>query len=145
MPPIVLTDSCFWIGLVDPADQYHEDSVQIFELFLSTKGYKIVFPWPCLYETISTRLVRRREQTFKFENWIKELEIELFDDSMYKKGALKEVFNSLRSYGYTFSLTDGVIREVLKDINVKIDYMITFNRRDFSDICAKRQIRIFPD
>ena len=42
----------------------------------------------------------------------------------------------------TYSLVDAVIREILKDKNLQIDYLATFNTRDFIDICAKRKIEI---
>jgi hypothetical protein len=32
MAKIVLTDACFWLGLVDPKDQYHEMANTVAEL-----------------------------------------------------------------------------------------------------------------
>ena len=138
MSKIILTDTCFWLGLVDPRDQYHEMSNTIADVI---EGHQIVFPWPCLYETISTHLTRRREQLLYLEKLIKKPEITLLDDTEYKDNALEEVFNSNR-LGFTYSLTDSVIREILKDINVRVDYLVTYNNRDFEDICQKRQIEI---
>lgn len=138
MSKIILTDTCFWLGLVDPRDQYHEMSNTIADVI---EGHQIVFPWPCLYETISTHLTRRREQLLYLEKLIKKPEITLLDDTEYKDNTLEEVFNSNR-LGFTYSLTDSVIREILKDINVRVDYLVTYNNRDFEDICQKRQIEI---
>jgi predicted nucleic acid-binding protein len=121
MSKIILTDTCFWLGLVDPRDQYHEMSNTIADVI---EGHQIVFPWPCLYETISTHLTRRREQLLYLEKLIKKPEITLLDDTEYKDNALEEVFNSNR-LGFTYSLTDSVIREILKDINVRVDYFVT--------------------
>jgi len=42
-------------------------------------------------------------------------------------------------------LTDGVIREILKDINVKINYLITYNAPDFKDICDQRFVDIISN
>lgn len=139
MAKIVLTDTCFWLGLIDPTDQYHELSNTVAELI---EGYQIIFPWPCLYETISTHLTRRRERLLYLEEFIKKPEVILFDDSNYKANAIEEVFNLNRVAGFTYSLTDSVIREILKDINVKINYLATFNNSDFEDICQLRQIEI---
>lgn len=139
MAKIVLTDTCFWLGLVDPKDQYHEISNGIAEML---DGYQIIFPWPCLYETVSTHLSKRRERLVFFEGYIKKPEIVLFDDNIYKGTALQEVFNLNRLAGFTYSLADSVIREILKDINVKVNYLVTFNDRDFADICQIRQIEI---
>lgn len=139
MAKIVLTDTCFWLGLVDPTDQYHEMSSTVAELI---EGYQIIFPWPCLYETISTHLTRRRERLLYLEKYIKKPEVILFDDTNYKANAIEEVFNLNRVAGFTYSLTDSVVREILKDINVKINYLATFNNSDFEDICQLRQIEI---
>jgi hypothetical protein len=141
MAKMVLTDSCFWLGLVDPKDQYHEKSNDIAEL-IKVEGYQIIFPWPCLYETISTHLTRRRERLLYLEKFIKDPDIVLLDDENYKDNALEEVFKLNKTAGYTHSLTDSVIREILKDINVRVNYLVTFNNRDFVDICQPRQIHI---
>jgi len=139
MAKTVLTDTCFWLGLVDPTDQYHQMSNAVAELI---DGYQIIFPWPCLYETISTHLTRRRERLLYLEEFIKKPEIILFDDTTYKTNALEEVFLLNKTAGFTYSLTDSVIREILKDINIRINYLVTFNNNDFEDLCQLRQIEI---
>lgn len=138
MPYTVLTDSCFWLGLIDPTDQHHETSVAIAGLI---EGTQIILPYPCLYETISTHLIRHRSRVIHLETLIKNPNIILFDDSDYKQNALSEVF-ILNRLGFTYSFTDSVIREILKNINVKINYLVTFNNKDFEDICQLRQIQI---
>lgn len=139
MNKIVLTDSCFWLGLVDSSDQHHTNSVAVAELI---DKYQIVIPWPCLYETVSTYLVRRRNQLLLLEELITKPNIILLNDEDYKDEAFEQIFLLSRLSGYSYSLTDGVIREILKDINVKIDYLVTFNQKDFCDVCAKRYIEI---
>ena len=139
MAKIILTDAGFWLGLVDPKDQFHESSNTIAEMI---EGYNILFPWPCLYETISTYLVRRRERLLYLEKFIKRPNIFLFDDKDYKLTVLEEVFQLNRISGFTYSLTDSVIREILKDINVKVNYLVTFNDEDFKDLCSMRKIEI---
>jgi len=139
MAKTVLTDTCYWLGLIDAEDQHHGKSVIVSELI---SDYKIVIPWPCLYETISTRLVRNYERLTIFETLLRKPGIELLDDGKYKNAALTEVFEFNRNNGHTFSLVDGVIREMLKDIDLRINFLATFNDRDFYDLCAKRQIEI---
>ncbi|WP_221394149.1 hypothetical protein [Dyadobacter sp. NIV53] len=105
------------------------------------EGYQIILPWPCLYETISTHLTRRRKLLLYLEEFIRKPEVLLLDDTEYKENAFREVFIQNR-LGHTYSLTDSVIREILKDINVKVNYLATFNNNDFEDVCQKRQIEI---
>ena len=84
MNKIILTDTCFWLGLVDPKDQFHSTSLAIAELL---EGNKILFPWPCLYETISTHLTRRREQRLQLEEISSKSNIILVRDDDYKEEA----------------------------------------------------------
>jgi hypothetical protein len=40
------------------------------------------------------------------------------------------------------SLVDRVIREMLEDRSLGLDVMVTFNQRDFADVCERRRIEI---
>jgi len=147
MSKVVLTDTCFWLGLVDKTDQYHEASLVAADLI---EGYQIIFPFPCLYETISTRMTRRREQLLHLEELISKPNIKLLDDSEYKEQALKQIFQNNRIknnriIGVTHSLTDAVIREILKDVNIRVNYMLTFNTKDFRDLCNQRNIELIDE
>lgn len=139
MNKVILTDTGFWLGLIDPTDQFHSYAMNIADLI---EGNRIIFPWPCLYETISTHLTRRRKRLLLLEEIISKPNIIYLEDSEYKMEALNQVFQFNRSVGFTYSLTDSVIREILKDINVRVDYLVTFNERDFKDVCDQRFIEI---
>jgi hypothetical protein len=139
MSKIILADSGYWIGLLDANDPYNDQSMDIASII---EDHNIVMPWPCLYETISTRLVRRRNQVILLEQYLSRPNISLLDDNGYKSDALEQVLLLNRQLGLSYSLTDGVIREILKDVNVKVDFLVTFNQKDFFDICNQRQIEI---
>jgi hypothetical protein len=66
----------------------------------------------------------------------------LLDDSKYREASLEYVFAEARRKKRDISLVDTVIRLVLEDINVRVDGLVTFNRRDFAEICARRNIEI---
>lgn len=142
MSKVVLTDTGFWLGLVDKTDQYHDASFAIAEMITD---YDIILPWPCLYETISTHLTRRRDRLILLEEIISKPNTKFLDDIFYKSEALRQVFQINRSTGRSFSLTDGIIREILKDINIKINYLITYNEPDFKDICDQRLVEIISE
>jgi len=142
MRKVILTDTGFWLGLVDTTDQYHDSWLAIAELI---ENNDIIFPWPCLYETISTHLTRRRDRLILFEEFISKPNMIFLDDNIYKSEALRQVFLINRISGRAFSLTDAVIREILKDINIKINYLITYNAPDFKDICDQRLVEIISD
>jgi len=140
MAKYILTDTGYWLGLLDSKDKYRENSIIISELSI---GNYIVIPWPCLYETINTRLTRRKSELAQFENILKDPKIIYIDDTIYKFSAIENVFDRNNNYSEgAHSLVDSVIREMLLDINLKIDYLATYNARDFQDICFKRNIEI---
>lgn len=62
--------------------------------------------------------------------------------AIYREDALSEVFENNKYHGTTYSLTDSVIREILKDVDIKINFLVTFNERDFRDVCDQRLIEI---
>ena len=139
MNKTILTDSCFWLGLIDATDQHHGRSELIAGLIAP---YQIIVPWPILYETMSTYLARRRSQLILLEELIRRPNVLLFDDKDYKDEALHEVLTLNRQAGYTYSLADCVIREILRDVNLRLHYFVTFNQKDFVDICVSRRIEI---
>lgn len=135
----VITDTCFWLGLVDSRDQHHVKSVLINELI---KDNYIVFPFPCFYEIIRTKFVRNKIKLLAFESLLKNCRISYVDDSKYKDAALSKVYELNKKSFISHSLTDAVIREMLSDIDLRLDYLVTFNSKDFIDICIKREITI---
>lgn len=138
MRKYILTDTCFWIGLIDDTDQHHNDSTEISGV---VEDSILILPYPCLYETVNTKLTRNKKRLELFEQLIRKSNVKLIGDSKYRELALDKVFSRNREYDdYSHSLVDAVIREIILDINVKIDYLISFNERDFIDVCIKRNI-----
>ena len=134
-----LTDTGFWIGIIDPSDSKRENSLLIYDLI---ENHNILFPWPCVYETLKTRYSRRRDSLIILEKILKLPQITFISDIDYREDALEKTFLNFRLNKPTHSLADNVIREILHDINIKVDYLITFNKRDFIDVCHKRNIEI---
>jgi hypothetical protein len=64
------------------------------------------------------------------------------NDEKYKNNAIKSIFLQSKSHK-KYSLVDLVIIEILLDVTLKIDAIVTFNVADFEDICWKRDIEIF--
>jgi hypothetical protein len=138
----VITDSCYWLGLVDSADEHHKKSIIIKELI---KDSYIVFPFPCFYEIIRTKFVKNKIKLTAFESLLKNSKVKYIDDTKYKDEALSKVYELNKKSFISHSLTDAVIREMLSDVDLKLDYLVTYNVKDFSDICAKRDIEILNE
>lgn len=138
---VALIDSGFWFAFYDSTDQYHLQAKELAEYLNNTK---ILFPWPCLYETLKTKFVKKSMLGFQRE--IKKANFERVDDVPYRDIALEKLLddNSI-DRKRNLSLVDIVLREMLADISFKINFFITFNAKDFADICSKRRIEIVPN
>jgi hypothetical protein len=140
----ILTDTCFWIGLFDETDGYYDKSTEYADVFKDENTF--VIPWPCLYETLSDRMIGNRKRMIAIEqvflNGGLGMKVEFLDDSSYKEEALNKVFEYNKIHGSTFSLTDSIIREIIMDSDVLIHGFITYNEKDFKDVCDLRKIEI---
>jgi predicted nucleic acid-binding protein len=146
----VCLDACFIIGLYDERDQHHARSVELFaELFDAETRNTAVVVWPILYEAVSTRFVRHRGRTAALErDWRKLVSsnrLIFMDDNPYRDEAfdlcLRELEKPDKAYR-SLSLTDRVLRGLLADMDVRIDAILTFNEKDFLDVCraSRRQV-----
>lgn len=142
-PKIILVDSAFFFALFHPKDTYHKKAIEK-QKWLD--GFRIVVPWPILYETINSRFVMSPEVIRSFENIMRQPHTNRLDDSKYREEAYEETL-ALAKRGYkrgygAISLVDSVLHAILKDVNVRISAMLTFDHRDFVPICASRNIEI---
>jgi predicted nucleic acid-binding protein len=138
-----ILDSGYWFGLYFPTDTYHQQANDLADSLL---GVRIVVPWPILYETVATKFAKSRDAMTKFEKVLKSPSTLFLDDQPYRQNALDLCFEgALRpNHPRPLSLVDCVIRLMLDDVNNKIDGLITFNIRDFADVCRVRRIEVLP-
>jgi len=135
----VLLDTCFWFALYEARDAHHEEAMLLADdLALDN----LVIPWPCLYETLNTRFVGRAERLVSFRALLRRPSVTLLHDEAYRERALASVLEPGRG-GMQVSLVDAVIREMLRDLSIRLDVMVTFNERDFLDLCVARNIELF--
>ena len=136
---VALVDTGFWYAVFEERDQHYREAQDKLDLLLEIK---YVLPWPILYETLCTRFVRRPFYMRKFDDLLKRPNAVLLDDSKYKDEALACTLSRSIRMGQASSLCDNVLRLVIEDINVKLNYLFTFNDADFIEGCSKRHIYI---
>jgi len=75
-----------------------------------------------------------------------ERRLELLPDSRFREGVVDECFDELGNSGHyrALSAVDRVIRRILADRNLSIHALVTFNTRDFADICERFGREIYP-
>jgi predicted nucleic acid-binding protein len=138
----ILVDTGVWLALCDSNDgTVDEDKLE--EIYSKIKPHSIVIPWPVAYETLRTRFVRNRLAMERFEREIKSPGIVLFDDAPYRDEAINLCLESSLRRGRPMSMVDCLMRLVLEDPATKISYLVTFNLKDFADVCRARRIELW--
>ena len=137
-PERVLVDSGFFFALFNERDRHHASACQL-EGWLDLA--QVILPWPILYETVNTRFVRRPANLAKFEAITRAPETFLLDDSPYRAASLGGVLAQPGRPG-PLSLVDAVLCNVIEDVNVPISAILTFNERDFLDVCLKHDVEL---
>ncbi len=135
VPKTVVVDTGFWLALFDKRDQHHPQALDNEDRL---RSLRVVLPWPCLYETLKTRFVRNPMWVRQFESFIKRADI--LDDAKYRQAAYDQILREVERR--PISLVDRVIRSILEDVSVRTDLLMTFNRRDFFDVCLANQIEL---
>ena len=130
----MLVDSGYFIALFDPRDDRHKEAVAKQK---HLKELAVVLPWPILYETLNTRIARRPDRVRRLQGIISKSM--LLDDLPYRCRALHAIHEQAESRPGV-SLVDAVLMELIKDSNLRIRAMLTFNYRDFRSICAEHEI-----
>jgi predicted nucleic acid-binding protein len=134
---VVLTDTSFWYALYEPRDQYHTQALAKADLLDSAT---LLLPWPVLYETFNHRCAKNTAEAERFQLLLRKPNVLLLPDNPYRQDALDLAFRNLRRR--SMALVDIIIRLILDDVDVRKNALLTFNPRDFSDVCRNRRVEI---
>ena len=133
----MLVDSGYFFALFDPRDsRLHEEAIAM-RKWLDT--LTVILPWPILYETLNTRFARRPGWIRGLQDIIRKENSMLIDDSPYRRKAFDSVCERT-DIRPGISLVDAILMELIKDRNLRIRAMLTFNHRDFRSVCAEHGI-----
>lgn len=106
---------------------------------------EVIIPWPTLYEFVNTQLARRKENLFAFQQFLLKPNIRKISDEEYKEAALQKVFELNVSREVSISLIDEVLRLMILDSSLSIDYLVTFNKSDFEYPCQLANVMILDN
>lgn len=137
--PSALLDTGIWYALCDqkePPDRRRAAN----RIYLALEQYRLIVPWPIVYETLRTGFAKNRNAMMRFERELRRPRVDRIDDARYRKDALRNAFDSALQ-GRPLSLVDCYLR-LLMDNNASIKYFATFNPRDFADVCRDRRIEM---
>jgi len=135
----LIVDAGYWFALFDPRDGEHRKA-EAKAHYIDT--LRVVFPWPTLYETLGTRFVKNKPGMNRLERSLKFPNVQFVDDMPYREDALEATFREARLGRRTISLCDMLIRLIIQDTDVRIRALLTFNAKDFVDVCTSKRVEI---
>ncbi len=147
----ICVDANFLIGLYSEKDPRVQSRAEILfvQYFENNIRNKLLVPWPILYESVATKITKSQKRMEVLNrDWkflYKQGRLEFLDDKPFREKAIDESFEEILQDPLHYrglSLADRVIRNMLSDPNLKIDYFITFDREHFIDICTRFNRRL---
>lgn len=139
----VIVDTGFWYSYLGTREQErHMVADKVFRRLEELEA-NFLIPFPTLYEAINTKLLKSKNRTKA--NWfLRQLQsnprfIKVPDDE-YKDDAYLLTVSENNHRGY--SLVDMIIRVMMEDDRLKIDFLLTLNIEDFIDVASRRGISI---
>lgn len=132
----LLIDTGFFYALHTKSDNWHKDADEK-KNFL--EGSKVILPWPVMYETLNTKFVGTPGAIDWFDRLVKSPDTELIDDRKYRDMCYRTVLTR-KAQERGLSLVDLVLRSVIEDKNVRVTSFLTFNPRDFADVCRQHRV-----
>ncbi len=136
---IVLIDTGYWCALFDARDSRHKEAENKSH-FVDSLG--IIVPWPTVYETLRTRFVKNRYCVDGFDRLLKRPNVTIVPDEKYREIAYKKTIDEARIGKRSISLCDMTIRLMLQEVDLKIRALLTFNHRDFADVCRSSKVEM---
>jgi predicted nucleic acid-binding protein len=135
-----LVDISFWIALFDPSDEKHADANRNGDLI---ELFTVVIPWPIVYETLYTRFVRRPDWVVRLDERLKKPNTVFIDDRDYREEAYSLAVEHSTRLRRPISMVDMLCRLLIADPQIRIDYLLTFNPKDFHDLCRRHRVEMW--
>ena len=85
--------------------------------------FHLLLPWPILYELLRTRFIKKKIWVQQFRKSLRTLNIEYINDDIYREKALYNTLEQDSSSGRNISLVDMIIRNILQDRNLRIEFI----------------------
>lgn len=125
----LIIDSGVWYAAFDQSDDKYMYSDKILNLL---EMHELIVPFPSLYETINTRLLRNKykQADYLFEYLNDSKKVILVYDDKYREQALKSVSSNLNQ-NKSYSLVDMIIRLMMEDSSLGPIAVVSFNIADF--------------
>lgn len=138
----VIIDTSFWIALFNPSKHIEiKNDVDIITELI--EGEQIIIPFPSLYEFLNSKFSRKND-ALHFQKSLSKPNYIMLDDTPYKDEAIVNFFEKAINGQNDVSLVDEVIKNIILDKSLKIDYLISFDA-GLNDYASSRGIKVYPN
>ena len=134
----ILVDTGVWYAMFATRDNNSKDLNGKAEYLESP--FTVIVPWPTIYETLRTKFVKDRKGLDLFEKYLKKPHVTFLDADRYREMAFDLAFDLSLRQDRPMSMVDCLLRLIIDDAEVPVDGLITFNERDFYDICSSHNV-----
>jgi predicted nucleic acid-binding protein len=136
----ILVDTGVWYAMFAKRDHHAKILDEKAEYLESP--YTVIVPWPTVYEALRTKFVKDHQGLDRFEKYLKRPNVEFFEAEHYRENAFDLAFELSLRRDRPMSMVDCLIRLIIVDTSAAVDGLITFNDRDFHDVCTSRNISL---
>ena len=131
----IVIDTGFWIALYDPTKD-PKNSLEAERMADEIEDEELVIPFPTLYEFVNSRL-SRRDAKLQFERLLSRPNVIKLSDAKCKDKALENFFLKSKSEYSDISLVDEIIKLIIADKNLSIDYIAAFDQGLLNDALSQ--------
>ena len=145
-----LLDSSFLFALYDDEGMRSRQVRRSFVNAFSRSGSVLLVVWPVLYQSFNARfssdLLRIHRLESEWSALIERKQLQFLDDAPFRKNSLDEWWaRDLKLSSWRgLSLVDRVLRAVLERGSTRVHALLSFDHRDFSDVCGRLKVKIVP-
>ena len=122
----IILDTCYWIAVFNPEkEKDKQEIVKFVSELIDENHYEILIPFPTLYEFLNSKFSRKKSINIETE-LAKPKYIKIYDNE-YRDKALKNFLQQISISNYDVNLVDEVIKEMIEDVKLRTDIIVTFD------------------
>lgn len=114
-----LPDTGFWIALYE-----NDEDAETIALIIEDDN--ILIPYPSMYEFLNSKF-SRRGLAHEFQKLLRRPNFQKIFDDNYRDDSIKNFFFNAKYYRSDVSLVDEVIKLMILDPKLKVDFLISYD------------------
>lgn len=122
----IILDTYYWIAVFNPEkEKDKQEIVKFVSELIDENHYEILIPFPTLYEFLNSKFSRKK--SINIETELAKPKYIKIHDNEYRDKALNNFLQQISISNYDVSLVDEVIKEMIEDVKLRTDIIVTFD------------------